>query len=91
MNRLDEVRKSVDRDARRLARRERGHGSFWRSLSVLGAIGWPIVLLSSGGAMLGHWLDLHVESGKSLTVALLVAGALAGSAVAWQVVRGTKP
>lgn len=91
MKRLDEVRKSVDRDVERLARRERGHGSFWRSLSVLGAIGWPIVLLSVGGAMLGHWLESRIDTGVSLTVGLLVAGALAGSAVAWQVVRGTRP
>ena len=91
MNRLEEVRKSVDRDAQRLARREHGHGSFWRSLSVLGSIGWPIVLLAAGGAMLGRWLDARIDSGVSLTAALLVTGALAGSAVAWQVVRGTRP
>ena len=91
MNRLDEVRKSVDRDVQRLERREQGHGSFWRSLSVLGSIGWPIVLLSAGGAMLGHWLDSRIDSGVSLTTALLVTGALVGSFVAWQVVKGTRP
>lgn len=89
-DRWNDLNKSVQRDARRLERKERGHGSFWRSLGVLGAIGWPIVLLAAGGGWLGGWIDARWHTGPSLTVGLVVIGALAGCLVAWQVVRGTQ-
>ncbi|MCA9028750.1 MAG: hypothetical protein KDA86_26340 [Planctomycetaceae bacterium] len=79
-------RNAVRRDSSRLARREAGHRSFWRSLQVLGMVGWPIVFGSVGGALLGRYLDLKWNSGIRLTLMLLTAGVLLGSFVAWKAV-----
>jgi ATP synthase protein I len=67
-----------------LARREQGHRSFWRSLNVLGMVGWPIVLGSVGGSFLGRLLDAKFDSGIRFTLMLLTVGVLIGSFVAWK-------
>lgn len=81
----------LQRDLDRYARHERDASSFWRSLSVLGSVGWPIVLTTVGGALLGRWLDGQWNTGISLTVGLLVAGAVVGAAIAWHLVRPDRP
>jgi ATP synthase protein I len=80
-------RRSLDRDVDRYARRERAGEAFWRSLSVLGTVGWSIALPAAAGAWLGHRLDLRFDTGLRFTLMLLTAGVVIGSAVAWQVVR----
>jgi len=82
-----DARRSVERDVDRLGRREPAGASFWRSLSVLGTVGWSIALPAAAGALLGHRLDLRFESGVRFTLMLLVAGVMLGSLVAWRVVR----
>ena len=82
-----DARRSLERDVGRLARREPGARSFWRSLSVLGTVGWSIALPAGAGAWLGHWLDLKLGSGVRLTLMLLVAGVMLGSFIAWRVLR----
>jgi ATP synthase protein I len=84
-SRLD-PRKAVRRDSSRLARRESGHSSFWRSLNVLGMVGWPIALGSVGGTLLGRYLDLHFHTGVRYTLMMMTAGLLAGSFAAWKTV-----
>lgn len=80
-------RRSLERDVGRLRRREPSAASFWRSLSVLGTVGWSIALPAALGAWLGHQLDLLLGSGVRFTLMLLVAGVMLGSAIAWRVVR----
>ncbi|MCA9504867.1 MAG: AtpZ/AtpI family protein [Myxococcales bacterium] len=80
-------RRSVSRDLDRFARREPSASSFWRSLSVLGTVGWSIVLPTVAGVWLGRRLDLRFETGVRFTLMLVVAGALLGSVVAWRAVR----
>lgn len=82
-----DARRSLERDVGRLERREPSGDSFWRSLSVLGTVGWSIALPAAAGAWLGHRLDLHADTGVRFTLMLLVAGVMLGSAVAWRVVR----
>lgn len=82
-----DARRSLERDVSRLKRREPGAASFWRSLSVLGTIGWSIALPAALGAWLGHRLDLELGSGVRFTLMFLVAGVMLGSAVAWRVVH----
>lgn len=82
-----DVRARLDRDLERYARREPGSRSFWRSLRVLGAIGWPIVLTTVGGAFMGRWLDARWSTGIQLTLILLVGGAIAGAVMAWQMIQ----
>lgn len=84
-----DIRRACRKDIERFRSRERGHGAFWRSLGVLGAVGWPIVLLTVGGALLGHWLDGLWNTGIRMTLILLVVGVLLGSAAAWRLVQGS--
>jgi ATP synthase protein I len=82
-----DARRSLERDVGRLERREPSAESFWRSLSVLGTVGWSIVLPAIAGVWLGHRLDLKLDTGVRFTLMLLVAGVMLGSVVAWRVVR----
>jgi ATP synthase protein I len=85
-----DILKALQRDAGRRARREVGHRSFWRSLGVLGMVGWPIALASVGGALLGHYLDRHWNTGVQFTLMILTAGTMVGSFIAWQTIRHQK-
>jgi len=82
-----DARRSLERDVGRLKRREPSAASFWRSLSVLGTVGWSIALPAAAGAWLGHRLDLRFDGGVRFTLMLLVAGVTLGSVIAWRVVR----
>ena len=82
-----DARRSLERDVGRLERREPSAESFWRSLSVLGTVGWSIALPAVAGVWLGHQLDLKLDSGVRFTLMFLVAGVMLGSLVAWRVVR----
>ena len=86
----EELQRRCAREIRRFHAREAGLGSFWRSLGVLGAIGWPIALLAAGGAWAGRWLDGRWQTGTRLTLFCVFLGAVAGGAVAWSVVEGTR-
>jgi len=77
-------RVAVRRDGSRLARREKGHRSFWQSLGVLGMVGWPIALGSVGGSLLGRYLDTRFETGVRYTLMLMTAGVLIGCFAAWK-------
>lgn len=81
------MKEAVKRDVSRRSRREDPHRSFWRSLGVLGMVGWPIALASAGGAILGRYLDIHFATGVRFTLMLVTAGALIGSYTAWRIVR----
>lgn len=74
----------------RLKRREPSGDSFWRSLSVLGTVGWSIALPAAVGAWLGHRLDLRFDSGVRFTLIFLVSGVMLGSVVAWRAVRAQR-
>jgi len=80
-----DMRRSVERDARRHARREPTAATFWRSLSVLGTVGWSIALPAAGGALLGHHLDARFGTGVRFTLMLLAGGVLLGAILAWNV------
>lgn len=85
-----DIRSALERDASRHARREVGHRSFWRSLGVLGMVGWPIALSSVGGALLGHYLDSRWNTGVRFTLLLMMIGTGAGSFVAWTTLKPQK-
>jgi ATP synthase protein I len=85
--RRPDLKARFGRDLDRFARREPEASSFWRSLGLLGSVGWPIVLATVGGALAGRWLDAHWDSGIRFTLAFLVGGACVGAAIAWHLVR----
>lgn len=78
-----DMRRSIERDARRHVRREPSAATFWRSLSLLGAVGWSIALPAAGGALLGHYIDGRAGTGVRFTLMLLTGGVLLGGALAW--------
>lgn len=80
-------RASLKRDLSRLEHRELGDASFWRSLGVIGAVGWPIVIATVGGALAGRWLHLHWDTGFGLTAFLVGVGAVLGMAVVWRLIQ----
>jgi predicted F0F1-ATPase subunit len=80
---LERTRKDLDR----FHRREAG-GRFWRSLSLIGSVGWPIVLLATGGAILGRYLDARSGGGVRFTLMLLTVGTVAGALIAYRTIRG---
>lgn len=82
-----EARDRTRRDVARLSRREPGDG-FWRSLTLVGSVGWPIVLFATGGALLGRYLDKVWATDVLFTVVLLVLGTVVGTYVAYRSVRG---
>lgn len=86
-SRRPDLRGSLERDVHRLERRDPSGKSFWRSLSVLGTVGWSIALPAAGGAWLGHLLDQRFQGGVRFTLMFLVGGVMLGSIVAWRVVR----
>lgn len=79
-------RDAVRRDGDRLRRRERGHRSFWRSLGVVGMVGWPIALGAVGGVFLGRYLDKNGGTEIRYTLMLMTVGVMLGCFSAWKTV-----
>ena len=84
--RRDDARGRTRRDIDRRRGRE-PEGSFWRSLTLIGSVGWPIVLLATGGALLGRYLDTHLGTGVRFTLMLLMAGTALGTWIAFRTLR----
>ena len=70
-------REALKRDVSRHSRRISGNGTFWRSLALVGSVGWPIAVAAVGGAWVGRMLDNAAGGGIRFTVSLLVVGAAA--------------
>lgn len=64
-----------------------GERPLWRNLSMIGALGWLIVLPTVVGAFAGGWLDRKLDSGIFWSGALIIVGAAIGGWMAWQRVR----
>jgi len=84
--RRPDARERTRHDVERLERRASG-GRFWQALTLVGSVGWPIVLLSVGGALFGSFLDRRAKSGIHFTLALLTLGTALGTAIAYRTVR----
>ncbi|MEJ2087104.1 MAG: AtpZ/AtpI family protein [Gammaproteobacteria bacterium] len=82
-----DLRESTKRDVERRRRRDSGPG-FWSSLALIGSVGWPIVLLATGGALLGRYLDGHWNTGVRFTLLLLTICTAIGTAIAFRFLRG---
>lgn len=64
-----------------------GERPLWRNLSMIGALGWLIVVPTLLGALAGGWLDRKLGSGIFWSGALIMVGAAIGGILAWQRVR----
>jgi ATP synthase protein I len=81
-----ETRERTRRDLERLRRRE-PNGRFWPSLALVGSVGWPIVMLATGGAIVGRYLDTRWGTGIRLTLILLTIGTTLGTLLAFRALR----
>jgi ATP synthase protein I len=80
----DEMREAIRRrEARRDAWQHDGERSVWRNLSMIGALGWLIIVPTLLGILLGRWLDKLFSTGIFFTGALIVLGVSFGSYLAW--------
>lgn len=84
----DELRKRVERQARRMRRAERDQPTLIGQTVYVGTLGLLIVLPVIGGAYLGHWLDELVQ-GYSVrwTVSLILLGVIVGTVNVYLFVR----
>jgi ATP synthase protein I len=70
-------------ERKRAARRHPEQG-VWFGLGMMGLIGWSVVVPTLAGAALGAWLDHHVATTHSWTLASMAAGLVLGCANAWR-------
>lgn len=77
------ARLAGDKARRKLAARRHG-GGVWAGLGKMGLVGWAVVLPTLAGTALGLWLDHHYPGPHGWTLALLVAGLVAGCFNAWR-------
>jgi len=69
---------------RKLKARRSPIPGLWFGLGMMGLIGWSVVTPTLFGAAVGLWLDRRYPGGRSWTLALLVAGLVAGCWNAWR-------
>ena len=76
----DELRKEVERQARRMQQAERERATLLGQTVFIGTLGLLMVLPVVGGAYLGRWLD-SLAAGYSIrwTVSLIVVGVFVGA------------
>lgn len=76
---LNDLRKQVERQARRMKKAERERPTLIGQTVYIGTLGLLFVLPVIGGAYLGQWLD-SIASGYSVrwTVSLILVGVFVG-------------
>jgi ATP synthase protein I len=75
---VSEVRKQAERS------RRRREPNLWRSFSLVGWVGWMVVLPALIGVALGRFLDVHFHAGIFWTLSLLMLGLVLGCTAAWR-------
>ena len=76
----DELRREVEKQARRMQKAEEDRSTLIGQTVYLGSLGLVFVLPLVGGAYLGHWLD-GLADGYSVrwTISLILLGILIGA------------
>jgi len=79
MTQLDDLRKQVERQARRMKRAERERPTLIGQTVYIGTLGLLFVIPVIGGAYLGQWLD-NLAAGYSIrwTLSLILLGVIVG-------------
>ena len=81
-----DTRTRTRQDAERIRKRQ-PNGWFWTSLGLIGAVGWPIVMVALGAALLGNHLHRRWGTGVHFTLALLILGIGVGVWMAYRAIR----
>jgi ATP synthase protein I len=80
MPQMDELRKQVERQARRMKQAERDRPTLIGQTVYVGTLGLLFVLPVIGGAYLGHWLDsLAGDYSMRWTLSLILLGIFIGA------------
>jgi len=79
----DPLRQSLSRRRRQRREGPAEERTFFRSLAVIGTLGWMIVLPTLGGLAFGRWLDGRFASGIFWTGTMLFVGLAIGCRLAW--------
>lgn len=89
MNREQQLRKQIERQARRMRQAEKDRPTLLAQTAYLGTLGLLFVLPVVIGAYLGDWLD-SLLPGYSVTwtVSLLVLGVIVGAFNVYLFIRG---
>lgn len=83
-NSNDVFPKQVEEKEKRMLRaRKEEKRSVWAGFGLFGIIGWSVAIPTLAGAGIGRWLDRAYPQSYSWTLALLVAGIIAGCFSAW--------
>jgi ATP synthase protein I len=61
--------------------------AIWQNLSMIGALGWLIVVPTLLGVLLGRWLDETFATGILFSGALIFVGVAMGGYLAWQRIK----
>jgi ATP synthase protein I len=84
MKRDEDLSRAVQlREERRRRWEEEGERPLWRNLSMVGALGWLVVVPTLLGIALGRWLDDTFDTGVTFTGALIFVGVVVGGYLAW--------
>jgi ATP synthase protein I len=81
----------VESKQQRMAHARNHQDAVWSSLSIIGTIGWSVVVPTLLGVFVGLWLDNHWPSRFSWALILMLSGLLLGSANAWLRIRKDQP
>lgn len=84
--RRDDPIERTRRDVERRKQREPAT-RFWRAVGLIGSVGWPIVLLATGGALLGRAFDQRWHTGVRFTLMFLTMGTTLGTWLAFRTLR----
>lgn len=88
MNQRNELRRQVERQARRMRKAERERPTLIGQTVFVGTLGLLLALPVVGGAYLGRWLD-SLASGYSLrwTLSLIILGVIVGAVNVYLFIR----
>jgi len=80
-----EMKDAVDkRQRRRETWKREGERSLWQNLSMVGSLGWLVVVPTLLGVLAGRWLDTKFGTGIFYSGALIFLGVAFGSWLAWK-------
>jgi ATP synthase protein I len=71
------------REGRMIRKKREGGPNFWRSMAMVGAIGWAVAVPTLIGIAIGTWIDHRWPGRVSWTLMLLLAGLVLGCRDAW--------
>lgn len=81
----EEMEKAVHlRQSRRETWEKEGERPLWKNLSMVGALGWLIIVPTLLGVFLGRWLDKLMGTDVTFSGALTFLGVCFGFYLAWK-------